>query len=273
MDRNKADFSAVHTFAVCAYKQSPYLRECLESLRNQTVRSRIVLATSTPSAFLQELADEYGAEYRVNPDAGKGIAADWNFALSAVKTPYATIAHQDDIYLPEYAERVVRKLQEHPDTLIAFTDYADRLMPENRVAANRLYLHVKRLLLLPFYLKNSWRCGFMRCWILRFGNAICCPAVSYNLQNLPDLRFDAEYSVNLDWAMWLSLAFKPGRFCYDPHRLMQHRISESMETSSAIADHRRFEEDRRIFYQLWPHKIADFLLHFYAKSYESNGHV
>ena len=76
MNRNNADFSAIHTFAVCAYKQSPYLRECLESLRKQTVRSSIVLATSTPSAFLQELADEYAAEYRVNPDAGKGIAAD-----------------------------------------------------------------------------------------------------------------------------------------------------------------------------------------------------
>ncbi len=46
-----------------------------------------------------------------------------------------------------------------------------------------------------------------------------------------------------------------------------------METSSAIADHRRFDEDRKIFYQLWPRKVADFLLHFYAKSYESNGHV
>lgn len=267
---NKTDVSALHTFSVCAYKESPYIRECLESLMHQTVRSRILLATSTPSDYLYNLAKEFDVEYHENPDSGGGIAVDWNFALHAAQTPYCTIAHQDDLYLPMYAEQVVSAMHERSDSLICFTDYADRIMPEEIVAANRFYLQIKRFLLLPFYIKHSWRSAFVRRWILRFGNAVCCPSVTYNLHNLPELRFDTEYSVNLDWAMWLRLSSAPGSFCYIPKRLMEHRLSASMETSSAIADRRRFEEDRKIFYLLWPRPVADILLRLYAKSYESN---
>lgn len=266
----KKDLSSQHTFAVCAYKESAYLRACLESLRNQTVKSRIVLATSTPSDFLRNLAEEFRIDYRVNPEQGRGIAADWNFALSCAETAYCTIAHQDDLYLPDYAERVVRALARHQDSLIAFTDYADRVMPEDVVRGDRFYLWIKRFLLLPFYGKHAVGSRFFKEWSLRFGNAICCPAVTYHLSNLPGLRFDEEFTVNLDWAMWLTLAARRGTFVYLPERLMQHRISDAMETSSAIADRRRYREDQKIFDALWPRPIARLLMHFYAKNYEGD---
>ncbi len=37
-----------HTFAVCAYKECPYLPETVKSLVNQTVKSRIIIVTGTP---------------------------------------------------------------------------------------------------------------------------------------------------------------------------------------------------------------------------------
>ena len=48
-----------HTFAVCAYKDSPYLEECIRSLTEQKVPTNIVLCTSTPSPYIQEIADKY----------------------------------------------------------------------------------------------------------------------------------------------------------------------------------------------------------------------
>ena len=41
-----------HTFAICAYKESPYLEECIKSLKNQTIKSNILIATSTPKELL-----------------------------------------------------------------------------------------------------------------------------------------------------------------------------------------------------------------------------
>lgn len=53
--------SKLHTFAVCAYGQSPYLRECLDSLREQSYQdSDVYISTSTPSEWLSGIAAEYG---------------------------------------------------------------------------------------------------------------------------------------------------------------------------------------------------------------------
>ena len=41
-------------FAVCAYKESPYLESCIKSLVNQKVKSNIIVCTSTPCEFYRE---------------------------------------------------------------------------------------------------------------------------------------------------------------------------------------------------------------------------
>ena len=45
-----------HTFAICAYKESAYLEKCIKSLKNQTIKSNIILVTSTPNDFLEEIS-------------------------------------------------------------------------------------------------------------------------------------------------------------------------------------------------------------------------
>ena len=40
-----------HTFAICAYKESKYLEECIRSLKKQTVETNIILVTSTPNSL------------------------------------------------------------------------------------------------------------------------------------------------------------------------------------------------------------------------------
>ena len=85
-----------HTFAICAYKESEYLEECICSLLAQTVKTNIIIATSTPNAYISGLAQKYEIPLYIN-EGESGITQDWNFALSKVTTKYATIAHQDDL--------------------------------------------------------------------------------------------------------------------------------------------------------------------------------
>ena len=96
----------MHTFVIPAYKESPFIEQCIQSLLAQSVKSNIIITTSTPTDFIKEIAKKYDLPYYINDK--KGIAADWNFALSKVTTPLATIAHQDDIYEPSYAESVIK---------------------------------------------------------------------------------------------------------------------------------------------------------------------
>src|SRR5574341_1735144 len=82
-----------HSFAVLAYGESPYVEECIRSLGAQSIKSRIFLATSTPSAFLRALSVQHGIPLVVN-GLREGIAADWSFAYDACATKYVTLAHQ-----------------------------------------------------------------------------------------------------------------------------------------------------------------------------------
>lgn len=45
-----------HTFAVCAYKESPHLEVCIRSLKAQSFSGNILLATSTPNSFIENIA-------------------------------------------------------------------------------------------------------------------------------------------------------------------------------------------------------------------------
>lgn len=46
-----------HTFAICAYKESEYLEDCIKSLKGQTVKTNIIMATSTPNDYVKNLAE------------------------------------------------------------------------------------------------------------------------------------------------------------------------------------------------------------------------
>lgn len=259
----------LHTFVIPAYRESPYLERCIDSLKKQSAKSVLILATSTPSPLLEETARKHGIEYCVNPEQGGGIAADWSFALSCCRTRYCTLAHQDDVYLPRFAEKCVAALERNPPARMAFADYAD-CIGEDDIRPHRLYLWVKRLLLWPFYLRRAWRSTFVKRHILRFGSPVCCPGVTYNLE-LGEIRFDRSFSVNPDWAMWLTLAAEKGTaFVFIPEFLLYHRISGGMETAAAIRDNRRANEDIRLFARLWPGWVVKILARLYALSYRSN---
>ena len=79
-----------HSFAVCAYGDSPYLERCLRSLKAQTAPSELLICTSTPSPFISGLAEKYGIPLVVR-DGTSGIGADWNFAFDAAKGHYVTL--------------------------------------------------------------------------------------------------------------------------------------------------------------------------------------
>ena len=48
-----------HTFVICAYKESEYLEECIKSIKNQSIKSKVIITTSTDNLFIRELAEKY----------------------------------------------------------------------------------------------------------------------------------------------------------------------------------------------------------------------
>lgn len=255
------------TFSVCAYGESPFLRDCVESVLAQDAEGEVVICTSTPNMHIETIADEYKTPLFVNP-AQQGIASDWNFAIQCASTPYVTIAHQDDVYHPNYSAAALEAFSDSYDPIIFFSNYGELRCGE-KVYSNRL-LEVKRMMLKPLIRRKNWSSVFWRRSILRFGSPISCPAVTYCKANIPDPLFKSGMSGGLDWDAWERLSREPGDFCYDPQVLMFHRIHEGSETSRIIADSTRKNEDLVMLERFWPKPLARFVNRFYSESLKSN---
>lgn len=268
-----------HTFVICAYKESPYLEECIQSLKNQIMKSSLILTTSTPSTFLEELCKRYDIEYYVRVGE-PSIGADWNYALSTAKTKYVTIAHQDDFYDMEYAEIVtchMRNMDSNgKNSIIAFSDYYELLGNEKR--ENNFNLLVKRILLLPLKKKRNQGKTSKKRNVLKYGNAICCPAVTFNKWYIDELLkkedrcelFNRYMRSNLDWDAWEWLSMHEGAFVCVKEKLMGHRIHAGSETTAIIHDNMRGEEDYEMFCRFWPRKIANVFMRVYSLSEKGN---
>ena len=162
-----------HTFVICAYKESPYLSECIESIKGQYVLGNVILTTSTPNQYIYSLGEKYGVPVYVNRGE-TGIAGDWNFAYEKCNTSLVTLAHQDDIYSKDYLKKSLDSLNKSKKPLMAFTDYGE-LRNGIQVNSNAL-LKIKRIMLFPLKFRRLWKNVFIRRRILSFGSPICCPS-------------------------------------------------------------------------------------------------
>ena len=270
---NEMQQEIIHTFAVCAYKDSPYLEECLRSVTSQTVKSEVICCTSTPSSYIRELTARYQVPLYVR-DGASNIREDWMFAYGKAQGRFVTIAHQDDRYRSDYAEKLLKAWKKYPDLLLFASDYLTIRMTEKegKMKAipepfNMVWL-VKKILRLPL------RFHFLadRTWIKRssvwFGNSICCPSCTYNKEQIGDDMFHSEYDFALDWDNLYELAGKKGRFICSEKPLIAYRVHAAATTKAYIEDNRRPADEMAMFRKMWPDWMVKILMHFYRKAYK-----
>ena len=256
-----------HTWVVCAWGKSRYLEECLRSLADQTVGSRILISTSTPSEYIDCLAEKYGAEV-YSHEGGRGIGADWNAGYDRADSALVTIAHQDDIYEPGYTGQMLREMNRSRDPLIFFTDYWE--LKDGKRELNTHNLKIKRIMLFPLRGRLFRNSRFVRRRILSLGSPICCPSVTYVKAACGDRIFSETMRVSLDWDQWERLSRKKGAFVYSQDPLMCHRLHGESETTRMIADSIRGKEDLEMFRRFWPEGIAAWLEKRYSASAKGN---
>ena len=256
-----------HTFVICAYKESPYLEECIRSVLGQTVKTKVCISTSTPNDSIEGLAKKYQIPVFINTGE-KGIAGDWNYGCGCAKTPLVTLAHQDDVYEKTYAEDVLRGLNLCDYPLIAFTDYYE--IRNGDTVRNSRLMFVKRVLLFPMKWKRLWRSRSVRRRILSIGSAICCPTVTMVKEHLPCPLFKDNMKSNIDWQAWEEVSRLPGEFVYVPKPVVKHRIHEGSTTSGLLEVNGRKEEDLYMFRKFWLDWIARIIDWFYQSNEKSN---
>ena len=158
---------AFHTFAVCAYKDSPYLEACLRSVTGQSLPTRTILCTSTPSLYIERLAERYAIPLSC-PGGGEARSGrTWNFAYQMAESDFVTIAHQDDLYGRDYVKTLAACAARYPDMCLFTTDHMT-VRDHQMVPGERLWL-VKKLLRIPLKAHGLAHIPFVKKAALRFG--------------------------------------------------------------------------------------------------------
>jgi len=256
------DVQSSHTFVVPAFGEPPWLERCVASIQRQTVRSSMLITTSTPNSHVQSVAERLRVPLVVNPRA-QGIASDWNFALAQARTQWVTLAHQDDWYEQDYTEACLDAVTPNAGgAILVFTGATETLDGRGGTLLNT---RVKRAISGSVFgptesITSSWR----KRLLLSFGNPIPCPSAMINLSAAADFRFPDGWKSNLDWSAWYELAQRPGAFVYVARRLVHRTMHAGAETTNALAD--RAREDARMFRMLWPAPIAVALNLLYSPS-------
>ena len=50
----------IHTFVILAYKENDNLEDCIKSIMKQSVKSNVIIATSTENNYIKDVASKYG---------------------------------------------------------------------------------------------------------------------------------------------------------------------------------------------------------------------
>lgn len=263
----KKKYKHYHTFVVPTANKSPYLETCLQSLKKQTVKSKIIITTSKPFNGIKDIAKKYNAKLIIFKNH-KNIANDWNRAINKSDSNYVTLAHQDDIYDKNYNYEIQKSLKIYNKNFpsIIFTDYSD--FRDNKISRS-LKIWIKKIILLIFYFnRNIIIKKNMKKKLVSFGSPIPCPTVTFN--NDYNIYFNEKFWVNIDWDLWIRLSNRKGSFLYIKKKLLLHRIHSKSETSKALKDGKRIKEDKILFNKLWPKPISYVLTYIYKLSYKFN---
>ncbi len=261
-----------HAFAISAYKDSPYLESCILSLVGQDTPGDILICTSTPNDHISALSEKYSLPLYIR-EGESSLRADWNFALYCAAQRGAglvTVAHQDDIYHRDYRTALLSAYEHYPDMSLFCTRY--ETIDENGRRRPGEAEAIKRILRLPLRLRRLDSLRFIKELPLRFGNGICCPSCTYNVELCGTEVFAGEHTFVTDWEALLRLAGMPGRFICEERELLSYRIHDGAATKENIRNHRREVEEREIFERLWPKAVVGLIMIPYKKSYKAYEH-
>ncbi|MDO4487928.1 MAG: glycosyltransferase family 2 protein [Eubacteriales bacterium] len=259
-----------HYFAVCAYRESPYLEACLSSLKMQKGRCNVIVCTSTPNEHIMGLCVKYGFPLYVR-EGEPSLRDDWNFAAEtaeALGASLLTIAHQDDRYAPEYSERVTKYFEFGAINMVVTR--CDNIDEHGRKFTGKAE-RVKRFLRWPLsvWALSSTMWGKMHA--LKYGNAIPCPGVTYNLDLLELPIFDNDYRFVIDWEAFRKIAELPGQIVACEEPLVEIRLHKDSETVNTMNNDLRYKEELEMFKSFHSEGVAKFIARFYKGAGKNYG--
>jgi len=222
-----------HTFVILAYQESDDLEECIKSVLKQSVKSNVLIATSTPNDYIMEISSLYSLGVMVNEsESNKGN--DYNFALNTIDSPLITIAHQDDLYDRNYTKEILKKYKENPDATIIFTNNY-QIEGDKKILNNRL-LRKSRYYLFPLKYKFFQNKKYFKLRSVRKEKFICTSSITFVKKNITMPLFPSDIYYDNDWKGLIMLAKKNSHFVFLDKKLVGYRMENKTFNKDKLAE-------------------------------------
>ena len=119
---------------ICVYNQ-PLVKEAIESVLAQSYPDyELIIIDDGSEDETQKVLSSYQAYARIFHQPNQGVAPARNQGLILARGEYIAFLDADDLWLPDYLEKMVEFLETHPGSLFAFSDgwvFNQKDVPEN----------------------------------------------------------------------------------------------------------------------------------------------
>ncbi|MFA7387676.1 MAG: glycosyltransferase, partial [Thiohalobacteraceae bacterium] len=118
------------TAIVSTYNSERFIRGCIEDLEAQTLADQLEIivvdsgSEQNEGVIVGELQQRYGNIKYLRTEERETIYSAWNRGVRAARGKYLTNANTDDRHRPDAFERMVGKLEEHPEVALVYADSA-----------------------------------------------------------------------------------------------------------------------------------------------------
>jgi len=232
------------TFAIPCCNGARFLQPLLRSLLAQTRQDfDLVLvddASDDRSVEVARAAASGRVRVVVNPER-LGIAGNWNRCIEEVRTPFFCLAHQDDVYEPDYYARMLAAVEAGPRIgaahCLAGTIAADGARSFGpREAYKR-----------KFFDADAGRDRGREYARLYEGNYITCPSLFYRKQCTDDAGpFDQRFEFAMDWAYSFQILLVGWEIVGVPEVLLYYRRHAANKSLAEARTLNRFEEELEV---------------------------
>jgi glycosyltransferase involved in cell wall biosynthesis len=230
------------------HKGIDYLRETLASLCAQTSRewyASVVDDSGTDDAeLLVRSLNVSQIEYARNP-LPNGIAGNWNYAISLVRSQLFCLLHADDVLEPDYVTVMIDGATRHSGAAIYFCHVT--LIDEK----GRMLFHFpdwvkSRIEGRAAHRETTWQGEAAASRLLK-GSFIFCPTVVYRTDRLTPDPFEIRYGQVLDLDLFLRLLLKGEQFVGMPRKLYRYRRHAQNATALQTQNLTRFSEEFALY--------------------------
>ncbi|HEV2720182.1 MAG TPA: glycosyltransferase [Thermoanaerobaculia bacterium] len=235
------------TFVMPIWNGARHLREALASLLQQGARVVCVddASTDDSAAFVRASGVEL-----VQNEQRLGLAGNWNRCMALVTTPFFVLAHQDDVYEPNYAATMLALIEQHPRAFIAHCK-TTAIDHDGRAISTPAARYKESLWPQDDPYEESGDPGLRR---LARGNFIVAPSVVFRTDAARAIGPFSPFAFVTDWEYWLRGLLAGYTIAGTQRRLVRFRRHAETATHALERTLDRYREE--IALQQWIEREA-----------------